>query len=63
MARGRFAASAARGVARKTSGDDSAAAERAARRLAFTLAEAWMGGLLQQAGKEVTLRGSGLQPP
>jgi acyl-CoA dehydrogenase len=49
-------------LARKTSADDSAAAEGAARRLAFTLAEAWMGGLLHQAGKEVRLRGIGLQP-
>jgi alkylation response protein AidB-like acyl-CoA dehydrogenase len=50
------------GLARKTSSDDSAAAEGAARRLAFTLAEAWMGGLLHQAGKEVSVRGIGLQP-
>jgi alkylation response protein AidB-like acyl-CoA dehydrogenase len=49
-------------LARKTSGDDNAAAEAAARRLAFALAEAWMGGLLLQAGKEVRLRGIGLQP-
>ena len=49
-------------LARKTSGDERAAAEGAARRLAFTLAEAWMGGLLQQAGKAVRLRGIGLQP-
>src|SRR5437879_1470546 len=35
-------------MARKTLADEPAAAEGAARRLAFTLAEAWMGGLLQQ---------------
>jgi len=40
-------------LARKTSGDESAAAEAAARRLAFTLAGAWMGGLLHQAGNDV----------
>ena len=49
-------------LARKTLGDEGAAAEGAARRLAFTLAEAWMTGLLRQAGKEVRLRGIGLQP-
>jgi len=43
-------------------GDHGAAAEAAARRLAFTLAAAWMGGLLHQAGKEVRLRGIGLPP-
>src|SRR5438309_530594 len=49
-------------MARKTLADEPAAAEGAARRLAFTLAEAWMRGLLRQAGKEVNLRGIGLQP-
>jgi hypothetical protein len=49
-------------IARKTLADEPAAAEGAARRLAFTLAEAWMSGLLRQAGKEVKLRGIGLQP-
>jgi alkylation response protein AidB-like acyl-CoA dehydrogenase len=49
-------------LTRKTLADDDAAAEGAARRLAFTLAQAWMGGLLHQAGKEVRLRGIGLQP-
>jgi alkylation response protein AidB-like acyl-CoA dehydrogenase len=49
-------------LARETLGGDSAAGEGAARRLAFTLAEAWMGGLLQQAGKKVRLRGIGLHP-
>jgi alkylation response protein AidB-like acyl-CoA dehydrogenase len=49
-------------VARKTLSDDGDAAEGAARRLAFTVAEAWMGGLLHQAGKEVKPRGIGLQP-
>jgi len=49
-------------LARKTIGDDGAAAQAAARRLAFTLAAAWMGGLLHQAGKEVRLRGIGLPP-
>jgi acyl-CoA dehydrogenase len=49
-------------LARKTLGDDPVAAEGAARRLAFTLAEAWMGGLLLQAGKVVKQRGIGLRP-
>jgi hypothetical protein len=49
-------------IARKTLADEPAAAEGAARRLAFTLAEAWMSGLLRQAGKKVKLRGIGLQP-
>src|SRR5256884_1338822 len=49
-------------LARKTLADEPAAAEGAARRLAFTLAGAWMSGLLRQAGKEVRLRGIGLQP-
>ena len=49
-------------LARKTLADEPAAAEGAARRLAFTLAEAWMRALLRQAGKEVKLRGIGLQP-
>ena len=49
-------------IARRTLADEPAAAEGAARRLAFTLAEAWMSGLLRQAGKEVKLRGIGLQP-
>ena len=49
-------------LARETLAGDSAAAEGAARRLAFTLAETWMGGLVQQAGKTVRLRGIGLQP-
>lgn len=44
-------------LARKTLDDDGAAAEGAARRLAFTLAEAWMAGVLGQAGREVRLRG------
>jgi len=49
-------------LARKTIGDDGAAAQAAARRLAFSLAAAWMGGLLHQAGEEVRLRGIGLPP-
>jgi hypothetical protein len=49
-------------IARKTLAAEPAAAEGAARRLAFTLAEAWMNGLSRQAGKEVKLRGIGLQP-
>jgi alkylation response protein AidB-like acyl-CoA dehydrogenase len=49
-------------LAQKTLGDESATAESAARRLAFTLAQSWMGGLLHQAGNEVRLRGIGLQP-
>jgi len=48
-------------LARKTLDDETAAAEGAARRLAFTLSEAWMDGLLHQAGNEVKLRGNGLQ--
>ena len=50
------------GLARKTLDDDGAAAEGAARRLAFTLAEAWMTGVLRQAGREVRLRGIAQQP-
>jgi alkylation response protein AidB-like acyl-CoA dehydrogenase len=49
-------------LARKSAGDESPAAEASARQLAFTLAEAWMGGLLRQAGKDVRLRGIGLPP-
>jgi hypothetical protein len=49
-------------LAKKTLGDEATAAEGAARRLAFTLAQAWMAGLLRQAGSEVSLRGIGLRP-
>jgi alkylation response protein AidB-like acyl-CoA dehydrogenase len=49
-------------LARKSAGDEGPAAEASARQLAFTLAEAWMGGLLRQAGKDVRLRGIGLRP-
>jgi acyl-CoA dehydrogenase len=49
-------------LARTTLDDDEAAAESAARRLAFTLAEAWMSGVLRQAGREVRRRGIVLQP-
>lgn len=47
-------------LARKTVGDETAAAEAGARRLALTLAQAWMAGLLHEAG--VSFRGSGLPP-
>jgi hypothetical protein len=49
-------------LARKILGDESATAEGAARRLAFTLAASWMGGLLHQAGKQVRPRGIALRP-
>ena len=47
-------------LVKTTLGDEGAAAEGAARRLAFTLAQAWMAGLLREAGREVSLRAVGL---
>src|SRR5438093_1589544 len=41
---------------------DAESAERAARRLAFRLAESWMTGLLQASETPVTLPGIGLRP-
>jgi acyl-CoA dehydrogenase len=49
-------------LARKAASDDPESAERAARRVAYALAEAWMGGLLPRAGGEVRLPGIGLRP-
>lgn len=49
-------------LARKAASDDPGSAERAARRVAYALAEAWMGGLLRQAGVDVSLPGIGLRP-
>jgi len=49
-------------LAHKAAIDEPESAERAARRVAFTLAEAWMGGLLRQAGIEVKPPGIGLRP-
>jgi alkylation response protein AidB-like acyl-CoA dehydrogenase len=46
-----------------TASQDGEAAERGARRMAFGLAQAWMGGLLQQSGVEASLPGIGLSPP
>lgn len=47
-------------LARKTTAQEGDEAERAARRLAFSLAQSWMAGLLRQAGFEVKPRGIGL---
>ncbi|HEV3096639.1 MAG TPA: acyl-CoA dehydrogenase family protein [Candidatus Dormibacteraeota bacterium] len=49
-------------LARNAARDDSELAERAARRVAYALAVAWIGGLLRQAGVEVRLQGIGLPP-
>jgi hypothetical protein len=49
-------------LVKTTLGDEGAAAEGAARRLAFSLAQAWMVGLLREAGREVRLGAIGLQP-
>ena len=49
-------------LARGVAGDESESAERAARRVAYALSEAWMGGLLRQAGIEVRPPGIGLRP-
>jgi acyl-CoA dehydrogenase len=47
-------------LARKASAEDGDSAESAARRLAFSLAQSWMGGLLAEAGVEIRPRGIGL---
>jgi len=47
-------------MARTAGAQEGEAAERGARRLAFSLAQSWMGGLLGQAGIEVRPRGIGL---
>ena len=47
-------------LARKASAEDGDRAESAARRLAFSLAQSWMGGLLAEAGVEIRPRGNGL---
>jgi acyl-CoA dehydrogenase len=47
-------------LARKASAEDGDRAESAARRLAFSLAQSWMGGLLAEAGVEIRPRGIGL---
>jgi len=49
-------------LARTATAQEGEAAERGARRLAFSLAQSWMGGLLRQAGIEVRPRGIGLPP-
>ena len=49
-------------MARTARAQEGEAAERGARRLAFSLAQSWMGGLLGQAGIEVTPQGIGLPP-
>src|SRR3989440_2596166 len=49
-------------MARTARAQESEAAERGARRLAFSLAQSWMGGLRGQAGIEVTPQGIGLPP-
>src|SRR5256714_627827 len=49
-------------MARTAGAQEGEAAERGARRLAFSLAQSWMGGLLGQAGIEVRPRGIGLPP-
>jgi alkylation response protein AidB-like acyl-CoA dehydrogenase len=49
-------------LAREASKAEPESAERGARRVAFALAEAWMGGLLCQAGVEVRPPGIGLRP-
>jgi len=49
-------------LAHRAASDEPAAAERAARRVTYALAEAWMGGLLCQSGIEVRPPGIGLRP-
>jgi acyl-CoA dehydrogenase len=50
-------------LARAAAADDLESAEREARRLAFALAESWMGGLVREAALgAVTLPGIGLRP-
>jgi hypothetical protein len=47
-------------LARKASAVDGDTGESSARRLAFLLAQSWMGGLLSEAGVEIRPRGIGL---
>jgi hypothetical protein len=49
-------------LARTATAQEGEAADRGARRLAYSLAQSWMGGLLGQAGIDVTPRGIGLPP-
>jgi acyl-CoA dehydrogenase len=49
-------------LARQAAGEEPESAERAARRVAYALAQAWMSGLLRQAGVELRLPGIGLRP-
>jgi acyl-CoA dehydrogenase len=49
-------------LARKSSAQEGAAGERDARRVAFSLTQSWMGGLLREAGVDVNPRGIGLPP-
>jgi len=49
-------------LAHRAASDEPAAAERAARRVTYALAEVWMGGLLCQSGIEVRPPGIGLRP-
>jgi len=49
-------------LAHSAARDEPEAAERAARRVAYALAEAWMRGLLAQAGVELRPPGIGLRP-
>ena len=49
-------------LARNVAGDESDSAERAARRVAYALSEAWEGGMLRQAGIDVRPPGIGLRP-
>jgi alkylation response protein AidB-like acyl-CoA dehydrogenase len=49
-------------LVRKVTGQEGEGAERDARRLAYTLAQSWMGGLLHAAGMEVKPRDIGLSP-
>ncbi len=50
-------------LARKASAQDGEKSESIARRVAFSLAQSWMGGLLRLAGVEVRPRGIGLPLP
>ena len=50
-------------LARTAGAQEGDSAEPGARRLAFSLARSWMGGLLGQAGVEVRLRGIGPPQP
>jgi acyl-CoA dehydrogenase len=49
-------------LARTATTQEGESADRGARRLAFSLAQSWMGGLLAQAGIAVKPRGIGLPP-